>query len=475
MYEVIDRGTTIFSITPDNTEMAPVGSVVEVRGKGFLANDLLVGKAFFYFTQDLPATIISASDTLLRVTVPQRVKTGPVRLDQEGFSISGPVFSYVGPIITSVNPTECTEGMKITLTGAKLQSIADLLQNSPQELGSAAIFINGKQAIINPTTITDTQLEIEIPAGTGTGTFPVVVGLLGTLIEMEATITVKPLSNIVRTVYYLNTTTGYGIPYRLSVDNAGTVYNARLSTIEGFICLAPDRANGKVYYGYYDQLYVSNLDGTDFKRLFENSAVGFGYPVDMTVANGKIYWTDGITNQIRSANADGTGNIQVLFGDDPNAPLNFAFGIEVEGNKVYWTEAYDRQLMRGNLDGSGEPEEIKIGGVGLQFPEDVDIETINGKTYAYIVDRADYGGVGIAWGEINGTNINLSSLNTLTPEVGAISNTSYLDVNPATQKVYWGNNYSPPYKLMQSDWNGNTVTTVASNELYPYTSFFTIE
>ncbi len=452
-YQILSRNVSIASISPNASDAAPVGSTVEITGTGFVPANYLSGQAFVTFFEGLKAPIVSATSTVLKVKVPTGVKTGSISLFQEGFTILGPVFSVISPIISSITPAEAFEGMKITLNGANLKDITE-------------VTINGRPAIIGVKTAT--SLEIEVPAGTGTGTFPVIVTFRSNKIESEAKCTVKPLTGIARTIYYLNGNT----PYRNSLTATNTSYNARLAQA-GAICLENDPATGNVYYGYNNTLYSSNADGTNFKKLFEGSSVSVGYPADLTVANGKIYWTDGNNNLIKQGNADGTGSIQILYGN--RTPLNGIFGISVQGNTLYWTDYADKTLMKGTIDGTATPTAVTLTGTELVFPQDIDVALIEGKVYAYIVDIPQNEGSEdpdvILWGELTASGLNLEAIPSTQ---GSIIGTSYLFVDSAQKKIAWGSNASRPNKLIQSLFNG-TGTTTLTTHTSPFTSFFIVE
>ena len=81
------------------------------------------------------------------------------------------------------------------------------------------------------------------------------------------------------------------------------------------------------------------------------SANGLSAPtsIDLDLVNGKIYWADDGTNQVRRANLDGSGVQTLVTGIDN--PVSIA--LDVGGNKMYWADKAGGRIGRANLDGSG--------------------------------------------------------------------------------------------------------------------------
>ncbi|MDJ1493159.1 hypothetical protein QNI19_09475 [Cytophagaceae bacterium DM2B3-1] len=459
LFKVRSRGTVITSISPTNSEEAPLGSgVVEIKGKNFRTNDFLEGKAYVNFTNSERNSVFYATDTLLMVSVPQAARTGQLSLVQEGLTFTGPVFTVKEPSLISVSPAEATEGITITLQGNALFSVN-------------GFSING-QAINNYSILSNTEAQLTLPAGLGTGDFPIVMIFGDTPIISETKITLKPLTNIISTIYY----TDGNSTYRRSIDGGGNEYNALLPISTSNRCMTVDRSAGKIYYGGFNALASANLDGTDFKVLFQTDPRGPGIVTDLEAINGKLYWTDSNNNQIKSANVDGSGTIQILYGDSPSDQITGVFGIAVVGTDIFWTDQNSQKIGKGTIDGAGTPSFMTVSGTAPLFPLDIDAIAVNGTIRIYIVDQVSNINWGepdrILWGNINGTSVSLSSLNALSPGTGGISSTQFLTLEPAKQKVQWADNAG--YSLMESNLDGSGIVTKSTIST-SYVNFFIVE
>src|SRR5271165_4107117 len=75
----------------------------------------------------------------------------------------------------------------------------------------------------------------------------------------------------------------------------------------------------------------------------------------LTVAGGRatradlIYWTDAGNDDIRRANADGSGQQTLVSG--VSQPVGIA--LNLAGGKMYWTDEGAGDIRRANLDGTG--------------------------------------------------------------------------------------------------------------------------
>ena len=123
--------------------------------------------------------------------------------------------------------------------------------------------------------------------------------------------------------------------------------------------LTLDVADGKFYWTEGTrQIRRASLNGTNIETL----VTGLGALGDITLGNGKIYWTEKTgenSGKIQSANLDGT-NPELLA-----TLISVPFGIAVDttAHKLYWTDARGR-IQRADLTG----EHIQEVATGLGQP-----------------------------------------------------------------------------------------------------------
>ena len=99
----------------------------------------------------------------------------------------------------------------------------------------------------------------------------------------------------------------------------------------------------------------ATLDGTNRQVLVPDSIVKpQGIAVDEV--NGKIYWTDWVSDKIQRANLDGT-EVEDILTEGLMLPEGIA--LDVEGNKMYWVDSGTKKIYRANMDGT-EVEDLVI-------------------------------------------------------------------------------------------------------------------
>jgi len=115
------------------------GAHIKIMGEGFSsitrpAEVLINGKA---------ALVVSVSDTVLVVEVPEKAGTGPVQVKVNGFESTGPVFQYQE--IASMKPLTGGKGTHVTIKGSGFAA----------ELAGNSIDFNGKPATVLSATATE--------------------------------------------------------------------------------------------------------------------------------------------------------------------------------------------------------------------------------------------------------------------------------------------------------------------------------
>jgi len=152
----------ISSISPSSGQ---AGMQVTLTGSNFVAD---ISKDTIYFN-GVKAAVVSATTSKIVVVVPVST-TGNVSLNANGFSVTGPVFTYTipAPVISSISPSSGQAGIQVTLTGSNF--VADTSKN--------AVYFNGVRAPV--LTATATQIVMYAPNST-TGNVSVTSnGLTGT-------------------------------------------------------------------------------------------------------------------------------------------------------------------------------------------------------------------------------------------------------------------------------------------------------
>jgi len=177
---------------------------------------------------------------------------------------------------------------------------------------------------------------------------------------------------------------------RVKTDGSGLemVYQNATEGAEGGIAL--DVSRGHLYSGSEAWIFRLNLDGTGRVNLVP--VTDQVQDVELDLAHGKIYWSEGghERNAIRSANLDGTYARTFVdvgfFGTftglavDPNRGKLYVTFYDVIGNTVI-------QVM--NLDGSGQNLLYDVGGqvgVGTVAVNDLEIDLATGTLYFNLTD-----------------------------------------------------------------------------------------
>jgi RHS repeat-associated protein len=136
----------------------PVGTQVQVNGRGFGATQGTSTITFYYSTP----TVVSWSDTQIVAIVPNQAISGAVKVTVSGIVNAANIdFNIPGPQVTSITPASGVAGTQVTVNGSNFQAVK----------GNGNISFNGLQAAV--TNWSNTQIVATVPSGSLTG--PVVV------------------------------------------------------------------------------------------------------------------------------------------------------------------------------------------------------------------------------------------------------------------------------------------------------------
>ncbi|WP_238395855.1 DUF7619 domain-containing protein [Pontibacter pudoricolor] len=143
----------IIGFTPESGKF---GAEVIINGKKF-ANEPALNKVYF---NDLPATIVSATETELKVIVPANATSGNLKIQtNDGVAQSTDGFEvYQPPVVSAFSPKEGISGTTVTLEGSHLTEA--WLQTI--KLGNQVCEIISREG---------NKVVVKVPQGAVTGTF----------------------------------------------------------------------------------------------------------------------------------------------------------------------------------------------------------------------------------------------------------------------------------------------------------------
>ncbi len=140
-------GSDAPSVSSFSPESGTWGDTIKIKGKNFRyrMNGIVVKLG------DIPATLISSTDTTINIVVPSVKNAEKVLLSvsiEGNNSVSGAPFSYLIPVISAINPLTATFNDTVFIhgnnfiTGAMNYSVYDLLSDKWSLLGNMQKFIN---------------------------------------------------------------------------------------------------------------------------------------------------------------------------------------------------------------------------------------------------------------------------------------------------------------------------------------------
>ncbi len=230
--------------------------------------------------------------------------------------------------------------------------------------------------------------------------------------------------------------------------------------------MAVDRVNGRLYWSerVTDRITSVGLDGVANPTTvvqFEE-AVGLR---GMAIANsiGKAYWVDQDSDKILRANLDGTQveELPILSGSFYDVEVDDSAGV------LYWTDG--AQILRGNLDGSSVIATVPDAGE----PYYLALDTAAGKLY-----WTDFAVNEIGRSNLDGTEVEVPALirDLATKPIG-------IALDPDAGKVYWtlatgavqranldGSNVETVLEDIDSTWDIVVVGSIPTPALVPAVS-----
>jgi hypothetical protein len=158
---------------------------------------------------------------------------------------------------------------------------------------------------------------------------------------------------------------------------------------------APPDDTGNAFRSY---LYWTDLTGGRILRTPANgtgevdtlygATDGIGSPHGLAVHGqaGRMYWADYANSRIMAGSLDGSGRPEVLFDrqDGVNRPV--ALALDALHHRLYWTEPDHDRIMRASL-GGGNPRELYGRRNGVDRPFGIALDPARG--HAYWVEAGD--------------------------------------------------------------------------------------
>jgi DNA-binding beta-propeller fold protein YncE len=221
--------------------------------------------------------------------------------------------------------------------------------------------------------------------------------------------------------------------------------------------IALDPVGGKIYYVDGDAtgaaatgLWRANLDGTGVQNLtsFAPSAIN---EIDLDLTNGKIYWTDYLSDTIRRVNFDGTNPETVLSTDAFPSGL----ALDAAGGKIYFSDSdptfSNPRIRSANLDGSNIQDVLLL----PRPSESLELDLAQG--FIYWAEGAAGGG-SIGRAKLDGTMV--QSFSTGTQDARQIA----LDLDLG--KIYWSSPIGA--SILRANLDGTGIETFQSGYVTAY-------
>lgn len=148
--------------------------------------------------------------------------------------------------------------------------------------------------------------------------------------------------------------------YKSNLDGSDTV--AVITGVTGIQDIELDLVNRKIYWVRDtwddDAVQRADMDGlnSNIEDMYTSTSTSYDFlGIGLDVANSKVYWVqrnNGCSDKISSMNFDKTGHTYVI--TYPDNSLLGPWDIDVVGNKIYWTDCglSEDIIYKANLDGS---------------------------------------------------------------------------------------------------------------------------
>lgn len=287
---------SIHTVSPLN---GPAGTNVIITGAGFVSGSGLPVVSF----NGRPGAISNATDTILAVAVPDSAGTGPITIQANGQSATGPVFTYQH--ISAITPLSGGAGTIDTIHGQGFGSNASLV----------SVDFNGTIASVS-SVIADTLITVAAPKNVKTGPVSVTinnqktVGPVFTVVPPPSITSVTPSSGLPGAKVVIAGANFSAVAYQNMVTLNGVALTVQQSTTTQLTLLLPSgiitgplvlNVNGQSVTGPIFTVQVLNITAlTPNNGLAGTTVLISGNGFSTTAASNKILF-NGVAATVVSA------------------------------------------------------------------------------------------------------------------------------------------------------------------------------
>ena len=143
--------------------------------------------------------------------------------------------------------------------------------------------------------------------------------------------------------------------------------------------IAIDEVNGKIYYNTFNDIYVTDLDGSNLQTIYSTTGLVF---IDIDPYNNHIYYSESNTGNVHRINTDGTNYTAIT------SSLTAAFGIDldIENEKIY-IGSFASDIYSVDFDGSNL---TLIGTTPASSCRDIELDLDGGFVYVAALGSGIY-------------------------------------------------------------------------------------
>ncbi|MDH5729753.1 MAG: hypothetical protein OEZ58_12235, partial [Gammaproteobacteria bacterium] len=233
----------------------------------------------------------------------------------------------------------------------------------------------------------------------------------------------------------------------ISGSNVETLATA-LSNPRG---LEVDETNGKIYWSQNgtSEIKRSNLDGSVIEVVANTAGEGFTNPfgVDVDAVEGKVYWVSTGVPLVQKKNLDGSGSATLIDTGSPDVVDPQDVAVDNAGGKVYWINNGNQDIRRKNITGSGTVDVLVT---GLTTPRSIALDIAAGEMY--FVDAGA--------GTINKHNMDGSASTTVI--LSGLTSPQALALDVSAGKMYWSDTTDDKIYRRNMDGSGSTEIVIDS-------------
>lgn len=410
------EGTPIITeLQPDH---GPVNSIVVLKGENFSTTAL---QNEVKFSNNVVATVQSASATELIVRVPQGAVSGPVTVTKEGKTGTSPDYTMSSkpvPVVLSLTPLSVKRGATVTIQGANFKTAKDEINIGFSGVGT----FNYK-----PLSASENQLTVQVPNDISPGKWTIYVEQDGESSNKDKTVNVEgqPVISMLDPVQGIpgGVVTLTGTDFDLIESNNQVKFGNTVATLvnpgdvlpDKVSVYIPDLAPGtysvtvtafgtasapvsftvkpkpavvkNIYYVAADDIVTSQallvkkavFDPPSTQTIYKtvNSPIVSSMVVDL--AGTKVYLEE--NGAIIRSNMNNTGKFEVYDASETGGFFIGDLSLDAANQKLYWSGAGSPNIYRGDTDGSGEPELLFDAADGLEVALGVTFIPDDGKLY----------------------------------------------------------------------------------------------